>query len=330
MPFLSTPSRTSHHHTTHAARQRRVNATGIGGLFPCVVLAAAVATFVVAPPAAHAQADERDIQARAHYESGVQLFDAGNYEGAYRQFEAGHHLSGRPKFLVSMAHAQRRRGQLLEAVRLYQQYLSLVSDSPLQAQVKREVRRLEAALDEQRRRQHPKRAGDLAAYANAENKDDNKDNSSADTDASATASNRISLNAPAERRSRTRGRADTSEAKAVAAEAVPSSEPRAPARTITLAVSPVSPSANTPLSPAALAKTVTAQETKPDDVLIDASDDKPIEQVRRPYYKRPWFWVAVAAGVVATGAVAAVQLVPRPLDNSPRSQVIGTLGGPVE
>ncbi|HEY0714300.1 MAG TPA: hypothetical protein VGF45_16580 [Polyangia bacterium] len=280
---------------------------------------------VVAPNPAQAQLEERDGQARVHYENGVRLFDAGEYEGAFREFSAGHELSGRPKFLVSMAHAQRRRGLLHEAVRLYQQYLSLVSDSPLQAQVKRELRRLEATLDEQRRRAHPKRAYGLADAAEAEAE-------AAEEPAPrraryASRRERADDEAFTDRRAQPRPRAATVP-KVDVVEDVPL-PPTPDRKSATVAVvTPVA--AVAPPPPAALAKSVIAKDEIRVEVVLDVTQDEPVEPARRPYYKRAWFWVAVAAGVVATGAVAATQLVPRPADNGSKSQVIGTLGGSVE
>ncbi|HEY0710557.1 MAG TPA: hypothetical protein VGG33_27375 [Polyangia bacterium] len=303
MPFLSILS-ASDHVTPARGPRHRVKPATLTLLLVSVVLA-----LCFAPRPVQAQQDQRDAQARAHYESGVQLFDAGDYEGAYRQFEAGHQLSGRPKFLVSMAHAQRRRGHLHDAVRLYQQYLSLVSDSPLQAQVKRELRRLEASLDEQRRRQHFKGgANDDSALADAEPAAPRR----------ARYAGRADDGDGYGRRSRSRAR---NEAEQVEPAPAPASRP--------IEITPPPP----PPSPATLAKAVTAKESdkqrKSTDLIIEASDSVPTETVAKPYYKRPWFWVAVAAGVVATGAVAATQLVPKPVDNG-STMVIGTLGAPVQ
>src|SRR5262245_33199869 len=84
--------------------------------------------------------------AREHYERGREAFRAGRYEDAYREFEAGYNLCQRPKFLLDMAHAERRRGELRNARDLYRRYLLVDPESKLSASVEAVLREIETVL----------------------------------------------------------------------------------------------------------------------------------------------------------------------------------------
>jgi hypothetical protein len=99
-----------------------------------LVLVAALAAQVVAP-AAQAGKSEEARQARAHYRSGEEAFRAGRFEEAYQEWQQGYKLSGRPLFLLNMAHAQRRRGDLKNARTLYQRFLLMEPQSKLRGEI---------------------------------------------------------------------------------------------------------------------------------------------------------------------------------------------------
>ena len=95
-----------------------------------------------------AQAAESDAvrKAREHYRSGDEAFKAGRYEDAYREWEAGYKLSGRPLFLLNMAHAERRRGQLPNARALYQRYMVMEPETKLRGGIEGVLKEIDAAL----------------------------------------------------------------------------------------------------------------------------------------------------------------------------------------
>jgi tetratricopeptide (TPR) repeat protein len=94
---------------------------------------------------AAADAGQRQ-RAREHYRRGDEQFRAGRFDEAYAEWEAGYALSGRPLFLVNMAHAQRRRGDLGRARELYQQYLRVEPGSKVRADVEAVLREIDQAL----------------------------------------------------------------------------------------------------------------------------------------------------------------------------------------
>src|SRR5207247_2486267 len=78
--------------------------------------------------------------------NGDEAFKAGRFEDAYREWEAGYKLSGRPLFLLNMAHAERRRGQLQNAHALYQRYLVIEPETKLRGEVEGVLKEIEDAL----------------------------------------------------------------------------------------------------------------------------------------------------------------------------------------
>jgi tetratricopeptide (TPR) repeat protein len=85
-------------------------------------------------------------EAQQHYRKGDEAFRAERYEEAYREFDQGFALVPRPLFVLNMAHAQRRRGQLREALALYRRYLAMDPETKLRADVQVVVGELEAAI----------------------------------------------------------------------------------------------------------------------------------------------------------------------------------------
>lgn len=102
---------------------------------------------MLTPPALAADAD--DVQrAREHHKAGDQAFKDGRYLDAYKEWEAGYALSPRPLFLVNMAHAERRRGELKNARTLYRKFLLMEPQSGLRAEVESVLAEIDAALAE--------------------------------------------------------------------------------------------------------------------------------------------------------------------------------------
>jgi tetratricopeptide (TPR) repeat protein len=86
-------------------------------------------------------------QARAHFEAGVALFDVGNFAEALREFSIGYALSRRPRFLLNIAQAQRKLGQLDKARASYHQFLDeTAADDPDRRQAQALLAEVDAAL----------------------------------------------------------------------------------------------------------------------------------------------------------------------------------------
>ena len=109
---------------------------------------ALVAASPVLRPGARAQAAEsEDVRkAREHYKAGDEAFKAGRYEDAYREWEAGFKLSGRPLFVVNMAHAERKRGELRHARALYQRYIVMEPTSKLRPEIEGVLKEIDDAI----------------------------------------------------------------------------------------------------------------------------------------------------------------------------------------
>jgi hypothetical protein len=119
-----------------------------GGLLPALAALLLLSQTIVMPvPALAADAD--DVQrAREHHKAGDQAFKDGRYLDAYKEWEAGYALSPRPLFLVNMAHAERRRGELKNARTLYRKFLLMEPQSKLRVEVESVLAEIDAALAE--------------------------------------------------------------------------------------------------------------------------------------------------------------------------------------
>jgi hypothetical protein len=106
---------------------------------------AAVAIGPVVPPVAAAEGDKVK-RAREHYRLGEEAFKAGRYDEALMEFEAGFHLSQKPLFLLNMAHAERRRGDLRKARAQYKRYLLMEPDSKYRGEVEAILQEIDASL----------------------------------------------------------------------------------------------------------------------------------------------------------------------------------------
>lgn len=77
---------------------------------------------------------EGNLSLREVTERGIQLFRAGDYNGAVQAFTTAHILSPKPMFLFNIAQAQRKAGRPQEALISYQLFLKKAPDSPLRAE----------------------------------------------------------------------------------------------------------------------------------------------------------------------------------------------------
>lgn len=112
---------------THASRRGRAAAALAAAGLASALLGASAA---LAPCAATAQAaDEADVRARLRYEAGTNLYRAGDFAGAAREYQAAYDLSGRPNLLYNLYVAWRDAGELRKAADALERYLDAVPDA---------------------------------------------------------------------------------------------------------------------------------------------------------------------------------------------------------
>ena len=125
---------------------RRHRRLGSGGS-PAPVTVLVAAALVLAPAPVGGQQEAAEVtRAREHYKKGTQAFQRERYDEAFQLWQAGYQLSGRPLFLLNMAHAERRRGQLHKARELYRRYLLVDPSSELRGDVEVVLADLEGAI----------------------------------------------------------------------------------------------------------------------------------------------------------------------------------------
>lgn len=113
---------------------------------PAVLLAVLLANIGLQTPAARAE-DSADVKkAQILYKKGEAAFNAKHYDEALKEWEAGYALAAKPLFIVNMAHAERRRGELRKALALYRRYLLVDPDTKLRGEVEGVIKELEEAI----------------------------------------------------------------------------------------------------------------------------------------------------------------------------------------
>jgi tetratricopeptide (TPR) repeat protein len=125
--------------------ERGRGAPGIGAA-PVTVLGLILLSAPLVSRPAHAADPPEEIVAREHYDKGQAAFQAGRYAEASREFEAGYELSRRPAFLLNMAHAERRQGELRKARERYRRYLLVDPESNVRGAVESVLEEIERAL----------------------------------------------------------------------------------------------------------------------------------------------------------------------------------------
>lgn len=95
---------------------------------------------------ARAESPEDAAEARNAYAEGDQAFQEGRFADAIRLFTRGYELSGRPRFLLNIAHAQRLSGHSQEALETYRKFLATDPRPEDRDQAQAAVSEIEAAL----------------------------------------------------------------------------------------------------------------------------------------------------------------------------------------
>lgn len=108
-------------------------------------LAALVAALavVLAPVTVHAQPTDAVSQARQHFQSGKQLFDAGDYRGAIREFETANRLAPAPLLLFNIGLSYERLGEAGPALQHFQAYLEQMPNASNRSLVEIKIDRLQ-------------------------------------------------------------------------------------------------------------------------------------------------------------------------------------------
>jgi tetratricopeptide (TPR) repeat protein len=109
--------------------------------FMLLVVLALIASFATTRTAS---ADSRD-DARAHYQSGLKLYNAGDYKSAITEFTAAQQLAPADLNNYNLALCYDKIGDADSAVKYYREYLNKVPDAPKRAEIEASISRLDAA-----------------------------------------------------------------------------------------------------------------------------------------------------------------------------------------
>jgi hypothetical protein len=101
---------------------------------------------VLAPVAVRAQPTDTVTQARQHFQSGKQLFDAGDYRGSIREFEAANKLAPAPLLLFNIGLAYERLGEAGPALQYFKAYLEQMPTASNRSLVEIKIDRLQSGV----------------------------------------------------------------------------------------------------------------------------------------------------------------------------------------
>jgi tetratricopeptide (TPR) repeat protein len=122
-----------------------------------LVLAAAVAgtLWPAGRPLRAGESNETARKARELYQRGEEAFKAERFDEAFRHWQEGYQLSERPLFLLNMAQAQRRRGDLRSARSLYRRYLLVEPETKLRGDVEAILKEIDSSLADEDKASKP-------------------------------------------------------------------------------------------------------------------------------------------------------------------------------
>jgi tetratricopeptide (TPR) repeat protein len=100
------------------------------------------------PAFATAQTDDKAARdaAQTHFQSGVKFSEAGDYEHALIEFDAGYKLSHEPDFLHNLSWTCERLGRIAEAIDWAEKYVAAVPNADNAERTRRRIERLRATL----------------------------------------------------------------------------------------------------------------------------------------------------------------------------------------
>jgi tetratricopeptide (TPR) repeat protein len=85
-----------------------------------------------------------EAAAREHVRKAAEAFQAGRYDEALVEFEAGYAAVPRPAFLLNMGHAARKSGNAARARECYRRYLDLEPGSPQRGEIEKAIAEIDA------------------------------------------------------------------------------------------------------------------------------------------------------------------------------------------
>jgi hypothetical protein len=111
----------------------------------CTALASVVCAIGPTAPARASEVEPAPPTAREWYEEGTRRHKAGAYKAAIDAYRHAYDLDHDPVYLYDIALAWAQLGNATEAVRGYEAYLFADPETPLRADVEKEIARLKAA-----------------------------------------------------------------------------------------------------------------------------------------------------------------------------------------
>jgi hypothetical protein len=101
---------------------------------------------ISSPPVQAPVSAENEALGRKHYKRGDELFKAGKYLDAAKEFEAGFNAAPRPLFLLNIGHSYRKGQELKRARQAYEEYLKADPSTPFRADVEDLMKNIDDAL----------------------------------------------------------------------------------------------------------------------------------------------------------------------------------------
>ena len=139
-------------------------------ILPATLLAASV---LMVSFAAQARGNDRpadpkaEAVAREHVRKAAEAFQAGRYDEALVEFEAGYAAVPRPAFVLNMGHAARKAGNAARARECYQRYLELEPGSPQRGEIEKAIAEIDAGHGGTPAAKPPNRPAAVTAAAGA-------------------------------------------------------------------------------------------------------------------------------------------------------------------
>jgi tetratricopeptide (TPR) repeat protein len=96
-----------------------------------------------------AQKGAAEREARAHYDKGMTLYDAGDFAKAIEEFRTAYEIVPTPGLLFNLGQAYRLEKNYDMALYFYRTYLSRMSDAPNRSDVERRIAEMEELLKNQ-------------------------------------------------------------------------------------------------------------------------------------------------------------------------------------
>lgn len=124
-------------------------------VFKRVATLCLVAALCFGAGAARAETPAQRTAAKRAFIQGDTAFKQERFEDALAAFKTGHDLSGKPRFILNIAHCQRKLGRFAEALASYEQFMATetkLADRQVAEQMIAEVRPLLAAQEAERER----------------------------------------------------------------------------------------------------------------------------------------------------------------------------------